>query len=476
MKTPERQTKIIATIGLATASEEMLESLIREGVDVMRLNMAHATHDWIREITERIRRIGEKVKREPAILMDVKGPEIRTGYLQSPVQLKRGDLIDLVFTAQPEPPRIEKVWQVEVNYDKLHEHLKAGNNVLLDNGLIPLLVVEISPQKIRCRVLQDAELKSRRHVNLPGIETGLPSITEKDRLDTLVGIECEHDFFALSFTRDADAIDLFKSFLKDNNSNAQVIAKIEDQQGVTNLEEIVSAADGLMIARGDLGIECPFEELPIIQRKSVSICLSKGKPVIVATHLLESMIESPVPTRAEISDVANAINEEADCVMLSGETTTGLYPIECVRMLKRISSRIERELPPVLSESLRLFRPKAKMLRSAALLALRMENAAVLVFTRSGDLAAKLGALRPNGAPLFAFTDIPGLHRRLRLIWGIEPFLMEFSQDPEQTIQEAIKRLIQEERVESGDQIVTVTNVLADGKVVESIQLREVDA
>ena len=438
--------------------------------------MAHATHDWIREITERIRRIGEKVKREPAILMDVKGPEIRTGYLQSPVQLKRGDLIDLVFTAQPEPPRIEKVWQVEVNYDKLHEHLKAGNNVLLDNGLIPLLVVEISPQKIRCRVLQDAELKSRRHVNLPGIETGLPSITEKDRLDTLVGIECEHDFFALSFTRDADAIDLFKSFLKDNNSNAQVIAKIEDQQGVTNLEEIVSAADGLMIARGDLGIECPFEELPIIQRKSVSICLSKGKPVIVATHLLESMIESPVPTRAEISDVANAINEEADCVMLSGETTTGLYPIECVRMLKRISSRIERELPPVLSESLRLFRPKAKMLRSAALLALRMENAAVLVFTRSGDLAAKLGALRPNGAPLFAFTDIPGLHRRLRLIWGIEPFLMEFSQDPEQTIQEAIKRLIEEERVESGDQIVTVTNVLADGKVVESIQLREVDA
>ncbi len=454
----------------------MLESLIREGVDVMRLNMAHATHDWIREITERIRRIGEKVKREPAILMDVKGPEIRTGYLQSPVQLKRGDLIDLVFTAQPEPPRIEKVWQVEVNYDKLHEHLKPGNNVLLDNGLIPLLVVEISPKKIRCRVLQDAELKSRRHVNLPGIETGLPSITEKDRLDTLVGIECEHDFFALSFTRDADAIDLFKSFLKDNNSNAQVIAKIEDQQGVTNLEEIVSAADGLMIARGDLGIECPFEELPIIQRKSVSICLSKGKPVIVATHLLESMIESPVPTRAEISDVANAINEEADCVMLSGETTTGLYPIECVRMLKRISSRIERELPPVLSESLRLFRPKAKMLRSAALLALRMENAAVLVFTRSGDLAAKLGALRPNGAPLFAFTDIPGLHRRLRLIWGIEPFLMEFSQDPEQTIQEAIKRLIEEERVESGDQIVTVTNVLADGKVVESIQLREVDA
>lgn len=475
MKIAERQTKIIATIGPATQSDEMLESLIAEGVDVMRLNMAHATHDWIRDISKRIRMIGQRLKKEPAILMDVKGPEIRTGYLQNPINLIRGDLIDLVFTAQPEPPRIEDIWQIEVNYDKLHEHLTTGKNVLLDNGLIPLLVVETSPQRIRCRVLQDAWLKSRRHVNLPGIETGLPSITEKDRLDTLVGIECEHDFFALSFTRDADAIDLFKSFLSDNNSTAQVIAKIEDQQGVSNLEEIVTAADGLMIARGDLGIECPFEELPIIQRKSVGICLAKGKPVIIATHLLESMIESPVPTRAEISDVANAVNEEADCVMLSGETTTGLYPIECIRMLKRISSRIEKELPPVLSESIRLFRPKAKMLRSAALLALRMGNTAVLVFTRSGDLAAKLGALRPNGSPLFAFTDIPGLHRRLRLIWGIEPYLMDFSEDPEITIQSAIKRLKLEKRVEQGDQIVMVTNVLADGKVVESIQLREVE-
>lgn len=475
MKTPERQTKIIATIGPATESDNMLKSLIQEGVDVLRLNMAHATHEWIRDISKRIRKIGKELGREPAILMDVKGPEIRTGYLHNPIDLTRGDLIDLVFTAQPEPPKIGDAWQIEVNYDKLYEHLTPGNNVLLDNGLIPLLVVETSSARVRCRVLQDAELKSRRHVNLPGIETGLPSITQKDRLDTLVGIECDHDFFALSFTRDADAIDLFKSFLKDNNSSAQIIAKIEDQQGVSNLEEIVTAADGLMIARGDLGIECPFEELPIIQRKSVGICLAKGKPVIIATHLLESMIESPVPTRAEISDVANAINEEADCVMLSGETTTGLYPVECVRMLKRISSRIEKELPPVLSESIRLFRPKAKMLRSAAMLALRMENTAVLVFTRSGDLAAKLGALRPNGAPLFAFTDIPGLHRRLRLIWGMEPFHMEFSEDPEVTIQNAMKCLKEEGRVEVGDYVVTVTNILADGKVVEGIQLREVE-
>ena len=263
--------------------------------------------------------------------------------------------------------------------------------------------------------------------------------------------------------------------MKENGSDANIIAKIEDQQGVSNLIEIVSASDAIMIARGDLGIECAFEDLPIIQRKTVGVCLANGKPVIIATHLLESMIDSPVPTRAEISDVANAVNEGADCLMLSGETTTGKQPISCVNLINRIASRIESEITPGLTEELKLFRPKAKMLRSAALLSMKMKNSAVLVFTRSGDLASKLGALRPNGAPLFAFTDVEGLHRRLRLIWGIEPFLMKFREDPELTVQNAIDRLKFENWVEIGDQLVTVTNVFAGGKVVESIQIREVE-
>lgn len=474
MKNLPRQTKVIATIGPATESEQMLEKLINEGVDVCRLNMAHADHDWVREISTRIRSVGTRLNREPAIMMDVKGPEIRTGYLHDNLNLKKDDLLDLIFEAQPTPPTSDGIWKVEVNYDKLSEHIKSGDTILLDNGLIPLSVVESSPEQIRCLVQQDATLKSRRHVNLPGIETGLPSLTQKDRQDTLVGIECKHDYFALSFTRDADAIDLFRSFLKENQSDAQIIAKIEDQQGVSNLDEIITASDALMVARGDLGIECAFEELPIIQRRAVGACQSRGKPVIVATHLLESMIESPVPTRAEISDVANAVNEGADCLMLSGETTTGKQPIECVQLLNRISARIEAEIQPGLTEELKLFRPKAKMLRSAAMLAMRIENSAVLVFTRSGDLAAKLGALRPNGSPVFAFTDVEGLHRRLRLIWGIEPFLLPFSEDPEMTIQDAIKKLKDEGWVHDKDQLVTVTNILADGKVVEGIQLREV--
>ena len=475
MKKLTRQTKVIATIGPASESEEMLEKLIIQGVDVCRLNMAHADHDWVREISSRIRSVGIRLNREPAIMMDVKGPEIRTGYLQDDIELKKDDLLDLVFEAQPHPPISNNVWQIEVNYDKLADHLTSGDTVLLDNGLIPLLVIQSSSKQIRCKVLQESILKSRRHVNLPGIETGLPSLTEKDRRDSLVGIECKHDYFALSFTRDADAVDIFRRFLSDHNSDAQIIAKLEDQKGVANINEIITASDAIMIARGDLGIECPFEELPIIQRKTVGACLANGKPVIVATHLLESMIESPVPTRAEISDVANVVNEGADCLMLSGETTTGKQPLECLNILNRIASRIESEITPGLSEELKLFRSKAKMLRSAAMLAMKMKNSAVLVFTRSGDLAAKLGALRPNGAPLFAFTDVDGLHRRLRLIWGIEPFHMDFSADPELTIQNAIAKLKDENWVQNGDQLITVTNVFASGKIVESIQLREVE-
>ena len=475
MRKIKRQTKIIATIGPATESKELLSEIITEGVDVLRLNMAHADHEWIRMITKRIRQVGKDIGREPAIMMDVKGPEIRTGYLHQAVNLKKNDTLDLVFVAQPSPPVSEGVWQIEVNYDKLADHIKAGDTVLLDNGLIQLSVLDSSSDKIRCQVLDDAELKSRRHVNLPGIETGLPSLTEKDRRDSLVGIECEHDYFALSFTRDADAVDLFRSFLRDNGSRAQIIAKLEDQKGVENISEIIQSADALMVARGDLGIECAFEDLPIIQRNAVGASLAAGKPVIVATHMLESMIDSPVPTRAEISDVANAVNEGADCIMLSGETTTGKYPLQCIQLLTRIASRMEGEIQPGLTENLKLFRPKAKMLRSAAMLAMRLEKSAVLVFTRSGDLAAKLGALRPNGAPLFAFTDVEGLHRRLRLIWGIEPFLMKFSDDPEVTVQNAINHLKSQGWIEDGDQLVTVTNAFAHQRIVESIQIREID-
>ncbi len=474
VQVPNRQTKVIATIGPASEEEEVLEALFGEGVDVCRLNMAHADHDWVRRIVNRIREAGRCVGREPAVMMDVKGPEVRTGFLAQPIELKEGETVDLVH----KPQRFESeegVVMVQINYKKLADHLELGGLVLLDNGLLRLEVVKLEPRRVRCQVVEGGYLSSRRHVNLPGTEVDLPALTEKDKGDLRVGIECDVDLYALSFTRDAAAIEELRAFLDANDSDARIVAKIEDQSAVRNLDAIIAAADGLMVARGDLGIECPYEELPIIQRRAVGACLAQGKPVIVATHLLESMIDSPVPTRAEISDVANAVSEGADCLMLSGETTTGERPVECVRILNRIAGRMEAETAPGLTEELRLFRPKAKMLRSAALLAMRLEKAGILVFTRSGDLATKLAGLRPNRVPVFAFTDTLGLHRKLRMHWGLEPFFMPFSEDPEDTVQQAIAHLKANERVEEGDSLVVVTNVLARDKVVESIQLREVE-
>ena len=340
MNTEFRRTKIIITLGPATESEEMLEKLVRAGVDIARLNMAHATHEWTRTIIRRIRAVSAKVGRDIAIMMDIKGPEIRTGDVDIPLELKAGEIFD--FTVKPGTSRenSEEVRSVDVNYRDLISDIKVGNTVLVDNGLISLEVLEKHDAHIRCRVLIPGELKSRRHINLPGVKVNLPSFTEKDRGDTTVGLEEGIDFVALSFVREAADITLLREFLTDRKSKVRIIAKIEDQSGISNLEAIVGAADGLMVARGDLGIECPFEELPIIQRRAVRACLAQGRPVIVATHMLESMITQPLPTRAEITDVANAVYELTDCVMLSGETTIGLYPLQCVDILAKIARRI----------------------------------------------------------------------------------------------------------------------------------------
>lgn len=338
-----RRTKIIFTLGPATESEEMLEKLIRAGADVARLNMAHANHEWCRLVIRRIRAVSAKVGREIAIMMDIKGPEIRTGDVDHPIVLEAGQIFD--FTVRPGADRdgAEEVRSVNVNYLDLVNDIKIGDTVLVDNGLIRLEVLEKQDAHIRCRVLTPGELKSRRHINLPGVKVNLPAFTEKDRADSLVGIAEGIDFVALSFVREAADIETLREFLRSQNSSARIIAKIEDQSAIANLEEIVRATDALMVARGDLGIECPFEELPSIQRRAVGCCLDHGKAVIIATHMLESMITQPMPTRAEITDVANAVHEQADCVMLSGETTVGKYPLDCVAILEKVARRIEWE-------------------------------------------------------------------------------------------------------------------------------------
>jgi pyruvate kinase len=469
-----RRTKIIFTLGPVTESAAMLEKMIVGGADIVRLNMAHAKHDWTRETIRRIRTISARVGREVAIMMDIKGPEIRTGDLSTPIDLKPGEIFD--FTVQPAPAgeTAHEVRSVDVNYRDLVNDIQVGDTVLVDNGLIRLEVLAKDAAHIRCQVLIPGQLSSRRHINLPGVRVNLPAFTEKDRADTLVGIAEGIDFVALSFVREAkDVMDL-RTFLGEQKSKAQIIAKIEDQSAINNLDEIVQACDGLMVARGDLGIECPFEDLPVIQRRAVRACIAQGRPVIVATHMLESMITQPVPTRAEITDVANAVYERADCVMLSGETTVGKYPWECVQMLDKISRRIEAENDSNHDEPTIFTNERMKMLHSAVVLADEIPHSKIVTFTRHGFMANGLAALRPTAAPIFAFTPSLELLRQMRILRAVEPFLLPFASDPDATIENAISHLMRGGRISVGDKLIVVTDILSQDRLVASIQLRTV--
>jgi pyruvate kinase len=362
---------------------------------------------------------------------------------------------------------------VDVNYSNLVNDVSVGDRVLVDSGLIHMEVVSKLPDRIRCQIVIPGILGNRRHINLPGVRVSLPSLTDKDRADIAVGLEEGLDFFALSFVREAAAIDELREHLLSHQSKARIIAKIEDQQAIANLEEIIDASDGVMVARGDLGIECPFEELPIIQHQIIKACIRKSRPVIVATHMLESMIAAPVPTRAEVSDVAHAVLEKADAIMLSGETTTGKYPVECVRVFKKIARRIESVHDDEPTKELKLPTPKGKMLRSAVYLANDIENSGIVVFSRSGYLVRMLSSLRPK-VPIYAFTDIPALFRHLLILWGVEPFEMLFSDDPEETINHAFSYLKRRNWAKQGQILVVISNALAKGEVVDTLQLRAV--
>lgn len=469
-----RRTKIIFTLGPATESEEMLEKIITAGADIARLNMAHASHEWTRTAIRRVRAVSAKIGRDIAIMMDIKGPEIRTGDVDTPIELKSGETFDFIVSPDPDRKDSGNTRSVSVNYADLAKDINVGDTVLVDNGLISLEVLEIHDAYIRCKVVIPGELKSRRHINLPGVKVNLPSFTEKDRGDTTVGLEEGIDFVALSFVRSPEDIALLRDFLTENKSKARIIAKIEDQSGITNLDAIVRASDALMIARGDLGIECPFEELPVIQRSAVRTCLAQGRPVIVATHMLESMITQPVPTRAEITDVANAVYELTDCVMLSGETTIGEYPVQCVDILAKIARRIELEDDTKNRDVAVFTGERMKVLHSAVVLANEIPQSKILTFTRHGFMAHGLAAQRPTHAPILTFTPHAQLFRQLRLLRAVEPYLMPFASEPDATIENAIAHLTRVGRISPGNKLIIATDILSQDRLVDSVQLRTV--
>jgi len=463
-----RKTKIICTLGPATEKTEILRQLIQKGTDVLRLNMSHASHDWVREIVPRIRALAQKADRPVALLLDTQGPAIRTGDLKANLHLKPGEILE--FTV--EGAKSKERYSVDVNYRGFADDVTVGNTILVDNGLIKLLVLSKGRNRVRCKVLTRAILGSRRHINLPGVHVNLPSLTRKDLADVSLGVEIGADFIGLSFVREKSDIEQLRNLLLRKKSKAQIVAKIEDQLAVRSIDKMIESTDVIMVARGDLGIECPMEELPIIQRRIVKNCLRLGKPVIIATQLLESMITNPLPTRAEITDVANAVFEQADALMLSGETTIGRYPVECVEILRRVAVRTERSGGAGYAENALLENIRQKMVASAVTLANSLHDSKLIVFTLQGRMARYVSNLRPQRAPIFAFTPSEEVYRQLALYWGTFPARVDFSGGPDRAIAAAEKFLRKNKWATPGDHMVIISDVRMGRALVDSIQLR----
>jgi pyruvate kinase len=466
-----RRTKIISTLGPATDSAEMIGHLIESGVNIFRLNMSHAPHDWVRHVVKDIRAAAAARRQFIGVMMDTQGPAIRTGDIGVPLDLKPGQKFTLTVRGEHD---LEE-HSVDVNYENFVNDISVGDVVLIDNGSIQMKVLAKDGNKVECEVLTQGKLGSRRHINLPGVKVSLPALTAKDIKDVKLGLELGVDFIALSFVREAsDLVQLRELFPKDKNS-PRIIAKIEDQQAIKNLDSIVHEADAIMVARGDLGIEIPYEELPIVQRRIVKTCLRVGRPVIVATHMLESMIESPMPTRAEVTDVANAVFEESDAIMLSGETTVGKYPLKCIEVFDRISMRIERSGSAQFHDAAELTNPRQKLVKSAVVMANELKAAAILVFTRFGGMARYASWMRPRYSPIYAMCDSEKSAGQLTLSWGVIPFVMQFDFiDPQSTIETALKNLVDQGRLLPGSTVVIIGAISVGTEIVDAVQMRVV--
>jgi pyruvate kinase len=467
-----RHTKIVCTLGPATSAYEVIEKLAGAGMNVARLNMSHGTHESHELLIRRIKGLNRKLNHPIAILLDLQGPEIRTGDVTSTIELAAGEVLSLSVSPFADPA----LKTIQVNYADLLRDVAVGDRVTVDNGLINLEVLEHREHQLYCRVLDGGKVGSRRHVNLPGVHVNLPSVTDKDRQDIAFGIRHGVDFIAPSFVRSAADVAEVRRIIDDVRASARIIAKIENQEGVDQFDSILDAADGIMVARGDLGVEVPIRELPVLQRRIVRGCALAGKPVIVATHLLESMIKHPMPTRAEVTDVANAVYEQADALMLSGETGTGDHPVRCVQVLDDIARRIEKEPGLEFDAERKARTPREELAKSAARLADSLESRAIVVITRRGRLAQLVASFRPKSAIIYAFTNMSSARRKLWLLRSVVPMMTRLSRDPERTVENALRRLKQRNRLLPDDPVVIVSDVLAGARKIPSIQVRRFES
>ncbi|MEI7732935.1 MAG: pyruvate kinase [Verrucomicrobiota bacterium] len=466
-----RKTKIIATLGPATSSPEMIGRLIDAGMNLARLNMSHAPHDWVRQVVKDIRESARSRNLCVGIIMDTQGPAIRTGDLPAALDLNPGQK----FTLTVRGATSEETHSVDVNYENIVNDINVGDVVLVDNGAIRMKVLSKTANKIECQVLTAGKMRSRRHINLPGVKVGLPALTAKDIADVELGLEVGVDYIALSFTREAKDLQQLKAFTQRAKHKPLVIAKIEDQEAVKNLDSIIQEADAIMLARGDLGIEVPYEELPIIQRRVIKECLRVGRPVIVATHMLESMIQSPMPTRAEVTDVANAVFEQADAIMLSGETTVGKYPVQCVEVFDRIACRIERDEAANFQCRAELTSLRQKLVKSAVFMADELQADAIVVFTVLGHLAQFAAWMRPRHSPIYAICDRQEIADTLALNYAVTPVVKPFDHaDFEKTVTQSLDLLVAKKLLQKGNTVVVITSIMVSQTLADAVQMRKV--
>ncbi len=473
-----RFTKIIATIGPATCSVANLEKLAQMGVAVCRLNFSHGDYDVHGQTIANIRTVNKKGY-SLAIMLDTKGPEVRTGDVKTKIEILKGDRV--IFTSKPTGKETMKT--IAVDYDSFADDVQHARCILIDNGSIEFKVVSIEKNgNVIAESLEDGNIGSRRHVNLPGAHISLPSFTSKDWKDIEFGILKKVDFIATSFVRTGHDIHELKKFLLKHKSDAQVIAKVETPEAVDNIDDIIEHADGVMVARGDLGAEVPFEDVPLIQDELVRKCRMKGKPVIVATHMLESMILSPMPTRAEVTDIAYAARIQADSTMLSGETTTGLFPFKAVDAMSRVLEKNEKAdsllhlrsyLEKDDGDRVDIDMPRKEQALAASVLATKLHADAIVVMSRSGKTARALSSCRPL-VPIYAFTETPSVQRKLMLVWGLVPESIEFFTDPEKTLLRAIQTLKKSGTIQKGQRIVAVSDLRSSGVPIMSIQIRTI--
>lgn len=435
-----RKTKIICTLGPAVDNPDILEKLMLAGMDVARINFSHGNYEEQQDRIERVKEVRKRVNKPISLLLDTKGPEIRIGkFANDEIVLENGD----VFTLTNEDILGNKT-KVSITYKNLYNEVQIGTKILINDGTIETIVKKIDGKDIICEVINGGKLTNRKSINIPGMNINLPSITQKDIDDIKFGIIAGFDYIAASFVRKPEDVIAIRKILEENDgTHIKIISKIENREGINNFDKILEVSDGIMVARGDLGVEIPMEEVPVRQKEFISKCAKAGKPVITATQMLESMILNPRPTRAEVSDVANAIYDMSTSIMLSGESATGIYPIECVKTMAKISETIEDSIKYWKRFKNKEYAKENKDLEyslnySTCTTAMELNAKAIFAYTNTGRTATMLAGFFPQ-CPIYIITDNEITYRQMALLWNINPILVDKDEDIDKMINNGIE-------------------------------------